>query len=394
MRYLTAGESHGPALMGILEGLPAGLPIDLDALNQQMKRRQLGYGRGRRMQIEPDAVEIMAGVRHGLTLGSPVGLLLHNRDWRNWEETMAIAPIEGPVKRVVTVPRPGHADLVGGIKYGHSDLRNVLERASARETAMRVAVGCLARFLLAAVGIEIASRVVSIGSVTDPTPLNIPIGELNARVDTSPVRCLGSEAEAAMVAEIEAAKSAGDTLGGIVEIYAEGLPIGLGSYSQWDRKLEAAIGQTFLSMNAFKGVELGLGFESARVPGSQAHDEIAPGPDPSRPRDVSYLSNRGGGVVAGMSTGQPLVVRAAMKPIATLMQPLRSVHSESGEATAAHIERSDVCAVPAAAVIGEALLALVLAEFVLEKFGGDSLTELQERVVRWREHTQGTAQPR
>ncbi|MGE3728858.1 MAG: chorismate synthase [Candidatus Sericytochromatia bacterium] len=386
MRFLTAGESHGPALMGILEGLPAGLPLTLDYLNAHLSRRQKGHGRGRRMQIESDEVQITAGVRHGQTLGSPIGLFMPNRDWKNWEETMAAGPIEGPVKRVVTVPRPGHADLVGGIKYGHQDLRNVLERASARETAMRVALGTVARRLLEEVGIEIASRVVAIGAVSDPTAMDLPVSALNEKADASPVRCLGSEAEVQMVAAIDAAKEVGDTLGGIVEIYAEGLPIGLGTYSQWDRKLEAAIGEAFLSMNAFKGIELGLGFESARVPGSLAHDELAPGPDPLHsPRRVHYLSNRGGGIVAGMSTGQPLVLRAAMKPIATLMQPLMSVHSLSGEATEAHIERSDTCAVPAAAVIGESLLALVLAEFVLEKFGGDSLAELLPRVALWRE---------
>lgn len=386
LRYLTAGESHGPALMGILEGLPAGLGIDLPALQAEMKRRKLGYGRGRRQQIEPDEIEIMAGVRHGLTLGSPIGVLLNNRDWSNWTEIMSVTPIDGPVKREVLVPRPGHADLVGGIKYNHRDLRNVLERASARETAMRVALGALARQFLQACGIEIGSRVVSIGAAVDESYLDVPIAELNQQVDPSPVRCLNPEAEKAMIAAIEVAKEAGDTLGGIIEVYADGLPIGLGTYSQWDRKLEAAIGEAFLSMNAFKGVELGMGFQSARVPGSQAHDEMLPGEDPqSAPRRVSYASNHAGGIVAGMSTGEPIVVRAAMKPIATLMKPLQSVHSESGEVTAAHIERSDVCAVPAAAVIGETLLALVLAEFVLEKFGGDSMAELLPRIQQWRD---------
>lgn len=387
LRFLTAGESHGPALMGILEGLPAGLNLDFDELQAQMKRRQLGYGRGRRMQIEPDTVEILTGVRHGQTLGSPIGLLLRNRDWANWEETMSAQPIAGPVKREVTVPRPGHADLVGGIKYGHRDMRNVLERASARETAMRVAIGALARQFLAACGITVASRVVRIGEVADDSRLSGPIAELNQRVDASPVRCLDAQAEAAMIAAIEAAKTAGDTLGGVIEIYADGLPIGLGTYSQWDRKLEAAIGAAFLSMNAFKGVELGLGFQSAAVPGSQAHDEMLPGPADDNPRRVTYASNRAGGVVAGMSTGEPIVVRAAMKPIATLMKPLQSVNSLNGEAAAAHIERSDVCAVPAAAVIGETLLALTLAEFVLEKFGGDSLDELLPRLAEWRART-------
>lgn len=384
LRFLTAGESHGPALMGILEGLPAGLTLDFEALQLQMKRRKMGYGRGRRMQIEADDIEILTGVRHGYTLGSPIGVLLPNKDWRNWEETMSAKPIEGPVKREVLVPRPGHADLVGAIKYGHRDMRNVLERASARETAMRVALGSICRQFLAACGISLGSRVVSIAEVSDDKPLNVEIAELNDTVDDSPVRVLGKDAEAKMIERIEAAKTAGDTLGGIIEIYADGLPVGLGTYSQWDRKLEAKIGEAFLSMNAFKGVELGIGFEAARVPGSQAHDEMLPG-ESNSPRGVNYASNRGGGIVAGMSTGQPIVLRAAMKPIATLMKPLQSVHSETGEATSAHIERSDVCAVPAAAVIGETLLALVLAEFVLDKFGGDSMDELLPRLELWRQ---------
>lgn len=386
MRFLTAGESHGPALMGIIEGLPAGIPLSLKDIQTQLKRRQQGYGRSRRMEIETDAVQILAGVRRGLTLGSPIGLCIPNRDWQNWKDIMALEATSDTGKRQVLIPRPGHADLVGGIKYQHRDLRNVLERASARETAMRVALGSIARRFLEECGIVIASRVLAIGSVEDPTPMDLPVADLNAHVDASPVRCLGAEAEKAMCAAIDAAKAAGDTLGGIAEIYAEGLPIGLGSYSQWDRKLEAAIGAAFLSMNALKGIELGLGFASARLPGSLVHDQMVPGPDPIRfPRQVHYLSNHAGGIVAGMSTGQPLVLRVAMKPIATLMQPLQSVHSETGVAAKAQIERSDTCAVPAAAVIGEALLALVLAEFVLEKFGGDSLAELLPRLHAWRE---------
>jgi chorismate synthase len=380
MQFLTAGESHGPALTGILEGLPAGLALSPEYIQTHLRRRQQGHGRGRRMQIESDTVEILSGVRHGFTLGSPISLMIRNRDWRNWEQIMAITPIDGPPGREVKIPRPGHADWVGGLKYDHRDLRNVLERASARETAMRTALGTVARCFLEACGIVIASRVVAIGAIEDTTPLEIAVADLNARADASPVRCLNPEAEAEMVAAIDAARAAGDTLGGIVEIYAAGLPIGLGSYSQWNRKLEAAIGAAFLSMNAFKGVELGLGFASARVPGSQAHDEMIPG---SQPGQIDYLSNRGGGIVAGMSTGQPLIIRAAMKPIATLMQPLRSVHSETHQAAAAHIERSDTCAVPAAGVIGEALLALVLAEFVLEKFGGDAMSEILPRLAHW-----------
>lgn len=385
LRYLTAGESHGKALMGIIEGLPAGIAISLEDLAHHLQRRKQGYGRGRRQQIETDAVEVMSGVRHGLTLGSPIGVLLPNRDWQNWQQIMQPEPATEAIKREVFVPRPGHADLVGAIKYGYSDLRNSLERASARETAMRVALACFARQFLEQLDIFVASRVTQIGSALDSSPLALEVRQLNAQVDSSAVRVLSSEAESAMIAEIDQAKAAGDSLGGIFEVYASGLPIGLGSYSQWDRRLDTRIGEVFLGMNAIKGVELGLGFEAAKVPGSQAHDEMVPG---QHPLDVQYLSNRAGGINAGVSTGQMLVVRAAKKPIATLMKPLNSVDIRTNEPTKAHIERSDTCAVPAAAVIGESLLCLVLAEFVLEKFGGDSLAEVKERLELWRSRTQ------
>jgi chorismate synthase len=389
LRYLTAGESHGQALMGILEGLPSGISLRSQYLQQHMRRRKLGYGRGNRQKIEDDHVDILCGVRHGKTLGAPIGLLIHNKDWKNWQQIMAVDPVPGPVKRQVGVPRPGHADLVGGIKYDHADMRNVLERSSARETAMRVALGTIARRFLEELGIHIASRVTQIGAVADPTPLNVPIDQLNAAVDERPLRCLGTEAETAMIAAIDEARTTGNTLGGIFEVYAVGVPVALGSYSQWDRRLEGALGEAFLSMNAIKGVELGIGFEAGRVFGSEAHDEMAPGDSPLQ---VRYLSNRAGGITGGMSTGQPIVMRAAMKPIATLMRPLDSVNAHTGEAAKAHIERSDTCAVPAAAVICEALMALVLAEAILDKFGADSMRELKPRIKAWVKKTRPTGE--
>lgn len=378
LRFLTAGESHGPALVGIVEGIPAGLPLSLETLHEQARRRKLGHGRGNRMNIETDEIRIVGGVRRGVTLGSPIALYLENKDHVRWSEIMRVdAPEDdAPPGREVHVPRPGHADRIGGIKYGHDDLRNVLERASARETAMRVALGTVARALLAELGVTIASRVVRIGRVVDETPWrDVPLAE----IDASPVRALDPHAAAKMVAEIDKAKEAGDSLGGVIEIVAKGLPVGLGSYAQWDRRLEGEVAKAFLSLNAVKGVEVGLGFGVAALFGSEAHDAYEPG-DGVRTR---YRTNRAGGIEGGMTTGQPVVVRAALKPIATLMKPLDSVDLRTGEATRAHIERSDTCAVPAGAVIGEALLALVLADAVLEKFGGDSLDELRERVRAW-----------
>jgi chorismate synthase len=344
----------------------------------QARRRKLGFGRGNRQNIETDEVRIVAGVRRGFTIGSPVGLILENKDHARWAEIMRVdaPPDDAPAAREVHVPRPGHADRIGGIKYARADLRDVLERASARETAIRVALGTVARTLLAELGISLSSRVVRIGSVADETPWRDVSPD---EIDASPVRALDPVAAAAMVAEIERAKAAGDSLGGVFEVVARGVPVALGSYAQWDRRLEGEVAKTFMALNAIKGVEIGLGFGVAAILGSQAHDEYEPGGD-ARTR---YRSNRAGGIEGGMSTGQPIVVRAAMKPIATLMQPLDSVDLRTGKATAAHIERSDTCAVPAAAVIGESLLALALAAAVLEKFGGDSLEELRERVRTW-----------
>ena len=386
-RFLTAGESHGKALIGIVEGIPSGLEITEEYVHTQLRRRKLGYGRGYRQQIETDAVEILAGVRFARTMGSPIAMIIVNKDWQAWQDIMHPNPRAkgaGPVRRTVDVPRPGHADLVGGVKYAHEDMRNVLERSSARETAMRVAAGTVARRFLEALGIDIASRVTRIGAAADESELGIPIAKLNARTDRSPVRASQAAAERRMIKEIEAAKKRGDTLGGVIEVIASGVPLGLGSYVQWDRRLEGDIGKAFLSLNAIKGVEVGLGFGAAAIPGSRVHDEYFPLGGRGRARGVAYRTNRSGGIDGGMATGQPIVVHAAMKPLATLMKPLRSVDLASAKATRAHVERSDVCAVPAAAVIGESLLALVLAQHVLEKFGGDSMRELEPRVKAWR----------
>lgn len=383
LRYLTAGESHGQALLGIIEGIPAGIELDAAYLLAQAKRRKLGYGRGNRMNIETDEIRILAGVRFGKTMGSPIGLIIDNRDWRSWSEIMSVEePSDEAVRnrRAVSVPRPGHADRIGGIKYAHEDMRNVLERASARETAARVALGSVARRFLECAGIEVQSRVVRIGDAVDESSFAEVATDT---IDASPVRALDAVAAQRMIDTIEAAKRAGDTLGGVIEVIARGAPVGLGSYVQWDRRLEADIGKAFLSLNAIKGVEVGLGFELARQPGTTAHDAFYPANgDGSR---TSYRTNRSGGIDGGMTTGQPIVVRAAMKPLATLMKPLDSVDLKTGEPTQAHIERSDVCAVPAAAVIGESLLALVLAEALLEKFGGDTIDEIVARVRAWGE---------
>jgi len=384
LRFLTAGESHGAALVGIIEGIPSGLALDAATLLAQARRRKLGHGRGNRQNIETDEVRIVAGVRRGVTIGSPIAFVLENRDHARWAEIMRVdAPENGaPAAREVHVPRPGHADRIGGIKYAREDLRDVLERASARETAMRVAIGTVARALLRELGVTIASRVVRIGAVVDSTPWR---DVEPSEIDASPVRALDPRASTAMMAAIDAAKAAGDSLGGVFEVVARGVPVALGSYAHWDRRLEGEVAKTFMALNAIKGVEIGLGFGAAAIPGSQAHDEYEPGGD-ARTR---YRSNRAGGIEGGMSTGQPIVVRAAMKPIATLMQPLDSVDLRTGEATAAHIERSDTCAVPAAAVIGESLLALALAAAVLDKFGGDSLAELCARVRDWETTVRG-----
>ena len=379
LRFLTAGESHGRGLVGILEGIPAGLALEAAFINAQLERRQGGHGRGGRMKIEKDEAEIVSGVRRGKTLGSPISLLVWNRDWKNWSEAMRVEPGGDEKLKSVKVPRPGHADYVGGVKYGHSDLRNVLERASARETAMRVAVGSVARKFLLEFGVHVASRVVSIGAAEDDADAEkTPVERLNEAADASPVRCLGKKAEREMVAAIDAAKAAGDTVGGVFEVRTSGLPVGLGSYAQWDRRLEGELAKALLSLNAIKGVELGDGFGLAAVRGSLAQDEM----DPGRP-GVRRRTGHSGGTEGGMSTGEVLRVRAAMKPISTIPRALATIDTATGESATAHHQRSDVCAVPAAGVVAEAMVGLVLAEAVLEKFGGDSVTETARNVAAY-----------
>ncbi|MGY4706919.1 chorismate synthase [Candidatus Bipolaricaulota sp. J31] len=376
LRWLTAGESHGPALVAILEGVPAGLPLSPEDIDRELARRQRGHGRGGRMAIEHDRAEILAGVRWGRTTGAPIAVRIANRDWGNWRGIME--PTGGPPAdyRPVTVPRPGHADLAGHLKYGHRDLRDVIERASARETAARVALGAVAKRLLRELRVGIASHVVSIHTAeaeVDVLSLGLSAEEINARADRSPVRCLDPDAEREMVARIDAARAAGDTVGGIFEVVALGVPPGLGSYVQWDRRLDGRLAWALMSIPGIKGVEIGLGFRAARVRGSEAHDEIF------RDENGGFRrgTDRAGGLEGGVTNGEPVVIRAAMKPIPTLVRPLRSVDLETGEEVPAHRERSDVCAVPAASVVGEAMVALVLADAVLERFGGDTLEALR-----------------
>ncbi len=379
LRFTTAGESHGPALVSILEGMPAGLPLLAGQVNEELARRQQGYGRGRRMQIETDTVEFLSGVRAGETLGSPIAMLVRNRDWKNWEDVMDPAPREGdpaPRRRAVTRPRPGHADLTGMLKFDRADGRDILERASARETTARVAAGAICRRLLAELGVRVGSHVVHLGGVDVAVPDALP-DDLNAASDQSPLRVLDAESEARMISAIDAAKRDGNTLGGICEVVITGLPVGLGSHVSWDRKLDGRLGAAMLSIPAVKGVEIGLGFEAARRPGSEVHDQIARDTSRGSTGHVTRRSNRAGGLEGGMTTGEPLVVRVAMKPISTLMRPLETVDVSTGEPAAAVAERSDVTAVPAMGVIAEAMAAYVLAHAMLEKFGGDSLGELR-----------------
>lgn len=368
-RFFTAGESHGRALVAICEGVPAGLALSEDYVALNLMRRQAGYGRGARMEIEQDYANILSGVRHGHTLGSPISLLIWNRDKENWKEVMAVVPQRQPIAPVTRL-RPGHADLAGAIKYGHDDIRNVLERASARETAMRVAVGAVARRLLEELGIEIRSHTIAIGGAHAKTDMPVAIDW--EKVEHSPVRCADASAEKAMVAAIDKAKEAGDSVGGIFQVIASGVPIGLGSHTQWDLRLDGRVAQAVMSINAVKGVEIGAGFAQAGMKGSQVHDIIKLDRDEHRFR---HETNRAGGIEGGMTNGEPIVVSAAVKPIPTLGTPLPSVDLMSGEQVEAHSERSDVCIVPAAGVIGEAMLAIVLAGAVLEKFGGDNMRE-------------------
>ena len=388
LRLTTAGESHGPALVCTLEGMPAGVPLRAEDINADLFRRQQGYGRGRRMQIERDEVEFLSGVRAGETLGSPIAMLIRNKDWKNWVEIMDPAPrdedADGLRKRSVTRPRPGHADLTGVLKYDREDARDILERASARETTARVAGAAIARALLKAFGVSIGSHLVHLGGI-DAAPMPLP-EDLNAASDVSPVRTLDPDAEARIIARIDKAKEEGDTLGGICEIVAQGLPVGLGSHVSWDRKLDGRVGQAMLSIPAVKGVELGMGFESARQSGASVHDAIAIAPGRTIAGNVQRTSNRAGGLDGGMTNGEPVVVRVAMKPIATLMKPLQTIDTTTSEVAAAVVERSDVTAVPAMGVIAEAMLALVLADAMVEKFGGDSLGEMRRNYDAYLAH--------
>lgn len=376
LKFSTAGESHGKALVVIVEGLPAGLPVTAQQVNRELTRRMQGHGRGARMKIEQDCIEWVAGVRAGETLGSPVAMLVPNRDWANWQDVMAPEGEPGEARRrKVTRPRPGHADLVGVLKYDREDARDILERASARETAARVAAGALARRLLEEFDIEIGSHVVSLGGINSNPPALLPV-PLNPEADRSPVRVLNQDAEAAIIRRIDQAKRDGDTLGGELEIVARGVPAGLGSHVSWDRKLDGRLAAMLMSLPAVKSVEIGLGREAARRPGSQVHDPIVSGGD-ERGGGFSRKGNNAGGLEGGMTTGEPLVVRIAMKPISTLMAPLATVDISSGQVAQAQSERSDVTAVPALGVIAEAVVALVLAEAMGEKFGGDSLAEMR-----------------
>ena len=382
LRYLTAGETHGPQLTAIVEGMPSNLKLDFEELNFQLHRRQKGYGRGRRMQIEKDTANIAGGVRHGYTTGAPIALIVENNDWKHWQNIMNIEPIEGSdeEKRRVHRPRPGHADLNGGLKYNLKDLRNVLERSSARETAIRVACGGLARQLLAEFGIKVAGQVIRIGEIEAPYR-ELPIDELIDVTEASSVRVTDPETEKKMEAYIDLIKQEGDSVGGVVECIVEGVPIGLGSHVQYDRKLDARIAQGVMSINAFKGVEIGIGFEAGELRGSQVHDEILHDDE----RGYHRRTNRLGGFEGGMTNGMPVVVRGVMKPIPTLYKPLQSVDIDTKEAFTAQVERSDACAVPAASVVMEHVVAWEIAKALLEKFGGDSIEEIRANIASYEE---------
>ncbi len=383
MRYLTAGESHGPRLTAIIEGVPAGLPLTADYINAELKRRQGGYGRGARMKIESDQVEITSGVRHGLTMGGPITLNVTNLDHQKWLEIMSAADVDEKKKglRKITKPRPGHADLVGGMKYRFDDLRNSLERSSARETTMRVAVGAVAKLLLQEIGVEVASPIVTFGGIDIDVPNNLTVGEIKERAAQSEVSIVNPDREEEIKAYIDQIKKDGDTIGGVIETVVGGVPVGLGSYVQWDKKLDAKIAQGVVSINAFKGVEFGVGFEAGRLKGSQVMDEILWSEEDGFTRRTNNL----GGFEGGMTNGQPIVVRGVMKPIPTLYKPLMSVDIETHEPYKATVERSDPTALPAAGVVMESVVATVLATEVLEKFSSDNLEELKDAVARHRE---------
>ncbi|MER7825444.1 chorismate synthase [Streptomyces sp. NPDC096097] len=389
LRWLTAGESHGPALVATLEGLPAGVPVTTELVADHLARRRLGYGRGARMKFEQDEITFLGGVRHGLSQGGPVAVMIGNTEWPKWETVMSADPVDPSLLKetgrnaALTRPRPGHADLAGMQKYGFTEARPILERASARETAARVALGAVARsFIKEVAGIEIVSHVVELASAKAPygvypTPADVE------KLDVDPVRCLDADASKAMVAEIDQAHKDGDTLGGVVEVLAYGVPVGLGSHVHWDRRLDARLAAALMGIQAIKGVEVGDGFDLARVPGSKAHDEIV-----STPEGLKRTSGRSGGTEGGLTTGELLRVRAAMKPIATVPKALATVDVATGEATVAHHQRSDVCAVPAAGIVAEAMVALVLADAVVEKFGGDSVPETRRNVRSYLDHLQ------
>ena len=383
MRYLTAGESHGPRLTAIIEGVPAGLPLTADYINAELKRRQGGYGRGARMKIESDQVEITSGVRHGLTMGGPITLNVTNLDHQKWLEIMSVADVDEKKKglRKITKPRPGHADLIGGMKYRFDDLRNSLERSSARETTMRVAVGAVAKRLLEEIGVEVASHIVTFGGIDIDVPNNLTVAEIKERAAKSEVSIVNPEREEEIKAYIDQIKKDGDTIGGVIETVVGGVPVGLGSYVQWDKKLDAKIAQGVVSINAFKGVEFGVGFEAGRLKGSQVMDEILWSEEDGFTRRTNNL----GGFEGGMTNGQPIVVRGVMKPIPTLYKPLMSVDIETHEPYKATVERSDPTALPAAGVVMESVVATVLATEVLEKFSSDNLEELKDAVARHRE---------
>lgn len=387
MRYLTAGESHGPRLTAIIEGVPAGLPLTTDYINLELKRRQGGYGRGARMKIESDKVEITSGVRHGRTMGGPITLNVTNLDHQKWLDIMDVADVNDKKKelRKITKPRPGHADLVGGMKYRFDDLRNSLERSSARETTMRVAVGAVAKRLLEEIGVEVASHIVSFGGIDVEIPENLTVSEIKKRARQSEVSIVNPEREEEIRSYIDQIKKDGDTIGGIVETIVGGVPVGLGSYVQWDRKLDAKIAQGVVSINAFKGVEFGIGFEAGRLKGSQVMDEILW----SKEDGFTRRTNNLGGFEGGMTNGEPIIVRGVMKPIPTLYKPLMSVDIETHEPYKATVERSDPTALPAAGVVMEAVVATVLATEILEKFSSDNLDELKEAVQQYRDYVKG-----
>jgi chorismate synthase len=387
LRFTTAGESHGRALVAILEGLPAGLPVDLEQLSRELERRQWGYGRGGRMKIERDYALILSGVRHGLTLGSPLALMIENKDWANWTEVMSVAPADVPPEksRRVKRPRPGHADLAGGQKYGARDLRNILERASARETAARVACGALAKQLLAAFDVEIRSHVIQLGGIPDK-PLELSWDAIAAIPDDAPLRCADAEAQGSMIALIDEKRRAGDTLGGIFEVVARGVMPGLGSHTAWDLKLDGRLAQAVMSIPAVKAVAIGAGAEASGLPGSEVHDEIA---YDETTKQFIRQTNRAGGLEGGITNGEELRVRGHLKPISTLRRALRSVDIDTKQTESASFERSDITAVPAAGVIGEAMVALVVAAAMREKFGGDSMGEMRRNFDGYREQLRG-----